>query len=275
MREGYEYFMIEMEHISAGYGKREILHGVDLRISRGEIVTLIGANGSGKSSLLRALVGFLPLWSGDIRIGGISVKGQSRAERAQKTAYLSQGKNVPEITVERMVLHGRFPYLQYPRKYKETDYQIAGEAMEQMGISGLAGKRMKELSGGMRQKVYIAMALAQQADIIVMDEPTTYLDLGQQLKFVGMMRQLSDSGKTILLVLHDILLALQISHRMAVLEDGRILLCGTPEEILRSDIIGRLYGVSVKTHSTDTGTHYFYERPENISQMGIDNIGLL
>ena len=161
-----------------------------------------------------------------------------------------------------MVLHGRFPYLHYPRKYGAADYRIAEEAMGQMGISEFACRQMSELSGGMRQKVYIAMALAQQAEIIVMDEPTTYLDIGQQLKFAQMLRRLSKDGKTIILVLHDILLALKLSDRIAALRDGRILKCGTPEEIRQSDIMEELYGVTVKSLHTGEGIQYFYEIPD-------------
>ena len=113
--------MIQLEKVSAGYGKQEILHGVDLEIPRGKISTVIGANGSGKSTLLRVILGFLPLWGGEIRIDGTSIKEMERAEIARKIAYLPQGKNVPDITAGRMVLHGRFPYLRYPRKYRETD----------------------------------------------------------------------------------------------------------------------------------------------------------
>ena len=173
--------MISMENVSAGYGKCEVLHKVSLEISGEGITTLIGANGCGKSTLLRVLLGFLPLWDGDVRIDGISLKEMPGAELAKRVAYLPQGKDVPDISAERMVLHGRFPYLSYPRRYRKADYEIAEAAMEQMGILPFAGKQMSRLSGGMRQKVYIAMALAQQAGIIVMDEPTTYLDIGQQL----------------------------------------------------------------------------------------------
>ncbi len=253
--------MIKMEKVSAGYGKQEILHGVDLEIHKGEIITLIGANGSGKSTLLRALLGFMPLWGGEIRMEGISVSQMGRAEIARKAAYLPQGKNVPDITAGRMVLHGRFPYLRYPRKYRETDFRLAGEAMERMGIGNLAQKQMSELSGGMRQKVYIAMALAQQAQMIVMDEPTTYLDIGQQMKFAQMMKELAGEGITIVLVLHDILLALQISDRIAAMQEGRILRCAAPEEILQEGIVELLYKVTVKSCRTEAGVQYFYEMP--------------
>lgn len=192
---------------------------------------------------------------------GISVSQMGRAEIARKAAYLPQGKNVPDITAGRMVLHGRFPYLRYPRKYRETDFRLAGEAMERMGIGNLAQKQMSELSGGMRQKVYIAMALAQQAQMIVMDEPTTYLDIGQQMKFAQMMKELAGEGITIVLVLHDILLALQISDRIAAMQEGRILRCAAPEEILQEGIVELLYKVTVKSCRTEAGVQYFYEMP--------------
>ncbi len=251
--------MIELKSVSAGYGKCGIVHDVSLTIPEGKVTALIGRNGSGKSTLLKAMLGFIPRSGGDILFNGIPLNRMSRAEIAREIAYLPQGKNVPDISAGRMVLHGRFPYLKYPRKYREQDFVIAEDAMRQMGISGLAQKRMAELSGGMRQKVYIAMALAQQAPAIVMDEPTTYLDIGEQFKFAGMVRQLSESGKTVLLVLHDILLALKISDQVAAMQQGRILQCGTPGEMVDSNVTGRLYGVAVKSFRTDRGVQYYYE----------------
>ena len=164
---------------------------------------------------------------------------------------------MPDISADRMVLHGRFPYLNYPRRYREADFQIAREAMRQMGMEELAGMQMSRLSGGMRQKVYLAMALAQEAPAIVMDEPTTYI--GQQMKFAGIVRRLSGEGKTIVLVLHDILLALKISHRIAAVAEGRISWSGTPEEMLEENVAERLYGVAVGAVRTDGGEQYYYK----------------
>lgn len=251
--------MIEMQNVHAGYGKAEILHGVDFTAKSGEITTIIGTNGSGKSTLLRVLLGFLPISAGDAKIDEISIKNMSRTDLARKIAYLPQGKNVPDITAGRMVLHGRFPYLSYPRKYREEDIRIATQAMEQMGIAELAGTQLSQLSGGMRQKVYIAMALAGQAPAIVMDEPTTYLDIGQQVKFARMARQLAEDGKTVVLVLHDILLALKISARISAMEQGRVVWSGTPQEMLEQDMAEKLYGVAVGAARTDAGEQYFYE----------------
>ncbi len=251
--------MIDVKDVFAGYGKEEILHGISFRAEEGKITTLIGSNGSGKSTLLKALLGLIPLKDGDIMIDGLSVREMARVEIARRIAYLTQGKNVPDISAGRMTLHGRFPYLSYPRRYRKEDFRIAEEAMKQMDILELADRQMAGLSGGMRQKVYLAMALAQQAPSIVMDEPTTYLDIGQQLKFAQMIKNLSKSGKTIILVLHDILLALKISDCIAAVRDGKMIRCGTPEEILESDIMEELYGITVKAVRTETGMHYYYE----------------
>lgn len=249
---------IEIQNVTAGYGKKQVLQGVELAVPSGRITTLIGCNGSGKSTLLKAVLGFLPLEKGDIRIGGVSVGELSRKELARRVAYLPQGKNLPDISAGRLVLHGRFPYLNYPRRYREQDFAIAREAMERMGISELAQKQMFQLSGGMRQKVYIAMALAGEAPVIVMDEPTTYLDVGQQFQFAQMVKQLSEDGKTIILVLHDLLLAFKISDRIAAMNEGRIVKWGTPEEILESDVIHEIYGVRVETVLTENGRQYYY-----------------
>lgn len=251
--------MIEITAVTAGYGRKEVLRGVDMKIPQGGVTTVIGSNGSGKSTLLRAMLGLIPLTGGDIKVDGISVSRMSRGEIARKIAYLPQGKNIPDISAGRMVLHGRFPYLSYPRRYGEKDFRIAEEAMEQMGIRELSESPMRQLSGGMRQKIYIAMALAQQAGVILMDEPTTYLDIGQQFRFARIAGMLSKEGKTVVLVLHDILLALKISDRMAALQDGKLIRYGTPEEILESGVLQEMYGVGIKAVASETGRQYCYD----------------
>ena len=137
--------MVEITSLSSGYGKSEILHSISFTANRGEITTIIGNNGCGKSTLLKSIVGILPILSGDIKINGSSVKELSPIEKAKQIAYLPQGKNIPDITAGRMVLHGRFPYLSYPRKYKKQDFEIAKSAMEQMGISEYSDRQMSEL----------------------------------------------------------------------------------------------------------------------------------
>lgn len=250
--------MVEIQNLTAGYGKDTVLHGITFTAEPGKITTILGQNGCGKSTLLKAIAGTLPS-TGAILLDGQDAKKLSSQQRAKEIAYLSQGKNVPEITVGRLVLHGRFPYLRYPRQYRESDRRIAAEAMAQMGITHLADKPMATLSGGMRQKAYIAMALAQQSPVILMDEPTTYLDIGQQMKFAQMARDLARSGKTVILVLHDIALALRISDRILVMDTGAIRASGTGDEILASGILEQVYGIRIRSAQSPTGTQYYYE----------------
>ena len=165
--------MLELKNIFAGYGNKNILNGITVSFEKGKLTSIIGVNGCGKSTLLKAIPGILPLSGGEIMIDGKNLRSMSRNEIAKKIAYLAQGKNTPDMTVEQMVLHGRFPYLSYPRRYSQADRDIAGTAMEAVGISSLADKPMCELSGGMKQNAYIAMALAQDTDYILLDEPTT------------------------------------------------------------------------------------------------------
>lgn len=251
--------MLEVKNAVSGYGKTEILHGVNFTAEEGKITTLIGSNGCGKSTLIKTALGLLPLTAGEVLLDGKSVKEMSPQETAKCAAYLTQGRNVPDITVGRMVLHGRFPYLNYPRRYGKEDFRLAEEAMAKMGISELAELPLGSLSGGMRQKVYIAMALAQQSPIIVMDEPTTYLDIGWQMKLADMIRELADSGKTAVLVLHDILLALKISDCVTAMKDGQILLSGTPAELLHSGVIEEIFGIRVRSLATENGIQYYYD----------------
>ncbi len=251
--------MIEVKNLCAGYGKMEILHEISFTANPGQITAIIGPNGCGKSTLLKAITGILPLSEGEIQICGVSAAQLTAAERARKTAYLPQGKNTPDITAGRMVLHGRFPYLSYPRKYSRKDYEAAEEAMKKMDICCLADRPLSQLSGGTRQKVYIAMALAQRSPVILMDEPTSYLDIGQQMKLIKTLRELAEEEKTVVLVLHDLLSALKFSHKICVMSEGRLLVQDAPEKILESGVLKRIYGVEVRSLSTPRGEQYYYE----------------
>ena len=252
--------MLELKKVTSGCGKSPFLKDISVSFEKGRFTSVIGPNGSGKSTLLKTAVGIVTPDSGELFADGESLTKMKHKETARIIAYLSQGKGTPDMTVEQLVLHGRFPHLGYPRRYTENDRRAALDAMEKTGVADYADRSLSSLSGGMRQNVYIAMALAQGTDYILLDEPTTYLDIGQQLKLADSVRQLAVSGKTVLLVLHDILLALKISDRIAVMENGIISQTGTPDEILASDILRKIYGVGVKTLETPDGTEYYYER---------------
>lgn len=238
--------MLELNRISAGYGKQTVLNDVSAFFEKGKLTSIIGVNGCGKSTLLKAILGILPLSGGEITVDGENLLTMSRNEIAKKIAYLSQGKNTPDMTVMQMVLHGRFPYLSYPRKYTNRDREIAYSAMEQVGIADFAEKPLFMLSGGMRQNVYIAMALAQDTDYILLDEPTTYLDIAHQLELMRLLKQLSDNGKGIVTVMHDLPLAFDFSDKLTVMSNGKIIAYGTPSEICESHIVEDIFGVKIK-----------------------------
>ena len=238
--------MLELNRISAGYGKQTVLNDVSAFFEKGKLTSIIGVNGCGKSTLLKVMLGILPITNGIVKIDGRVLSSLRRNEIAQRIAYLSQGKNTPDMTVMQMVLHGRFPYLSYPRKYTSRDREIAYSAMEQVGIADLAEKSLYSLSGGMRQNAYIAMALAQDTDYILLDEPTTYLDIAHQLELMRLLKQLSDSGKGIVTVMHDLPIAFDFSDKLTVMNNGKIIAYGTPSELCNLPIIEDIFGVKIK-----------------------------
>ncbi len=246
--------MIELYNLSAGYNGNTVLSGITMSLSRGEIVSVVGRNGAGKSTLIKTVAGILPAIRGDVAVDGKKITEHKRRDLAKKVAYLSQGKNTPDMTVEQMVLHGRFPYLEYPRRYSASDKKIAADAMAAMGISELREREISSLSGGMKQNVYIAMALAQSAEYILLDEPTTYLDIANQLSLMKMLRSLADSGKGIAVVMHDLPLAFSFSDKIAIIDGKKLASIDTPENICASGTVEKILGVPL-IHSD--GKYYY------------------
>lgn len=251
--------MIEIQSLDGGYPGNPVLHGIDAWIPGGKITVIVGPNGCGKSTLLKTLAGILPRSGGDIRIGGQDIGSFSPRELAQQVAFLPQSRQSADLTALRMVLHGRFPYLSYPRRYSPRDLQIARQAMDRLGIGGLEAASVSTLSGGTRQKVYIAMALAQDTPIVLMDEPTTFLDVAHQLQMMRDARFLADSGKTVVMVLHDLTMALGTADLVAVMAGGRLLRQGSPQEVFASGCLDGVFGVRVNRFQTPSGWQYYYE----------------
>ena len=251
--------MIEITNLSAGYPGKTVLKNVSATIPDGKVTVILGPNGCGKSTLLKTLCGILPIAGGTVNLDGRNILHDPPRILAQKVAYLAQSRQVPEITVQRLVLHGRFPYLRYPRRYGQADYAAADTAMEQMGITDLADTPLGNLSGGQRQKVYIAMALAQNTRVVLLDEPTTYLDVAHQLQMMHQARLLSNQGKTVVMVLHDISLALQVADYVIVMQGGGIVTAGRTECVYDSGDLDRVFGVRLGRAKTESGWHYYYE----------------
>lgn len=249
---------IRLHEVCAGYDGKEVLHKINFEIEPGKITVLAGPNGCGKSTLLKTILGITPKSSGEIWVEGRPVEQYSPAELAQRIAYLPQNRNVPEISVMRMVLHGRFPYLKYPRRYREQDVEIAKNALRQLEMEKYADESVGKLSGGMQQKVYIAMALAQDTPVIMMDEPTSFLDISYQIKLMEIVRKLAQRGKAVVMILHDLSMAFRIADSMIVLSQGHMVKTGSPEEIFQSGVVDHVFDLKLKRIDTEEGWHYYY-----------------
>lgn len=250
--------MIELQNLSAGYGGQTVLDRVSLTFPDGQVTAILGPNGCGKSTLLRAVMGLHPASGGQVLVDGVPGTSLTSRQLARQVAWLPQSRGVPNITARRMVLHGRFPYLSYPRRYREEDHKMAAQALQWVGAAELADRPVQQLSGGQRQKVYLAMALAQDTKAVFMDEPTTFLDVGAQLEVMALARRLAGEGKTVGMVLHDLPLALRWSHRAAVLDRGTLRFCGTPEEVFASGALEEVFGVKLGRLRTEDGWLYYY-----------------
>lgn len=245
--------MIKLKNVSAGYDGKTVIKDASLTLEQGKITVLAGQNGCGKSTLLKTIVGIVPHTTGEILINGISTEYMNTKELAKEVAYLAQNKKAPDISVMKMVLHGRFAHLNYPRTYRAKDIEIAKNAICWAGLETESETIVSRLSGGMQQKVYIAMALAQDTEGILLDEPTTYLDVSHQLRFMEMMKKLAKEGKTIVMVLHDLSQAMQIADKIVVMKDGRIVSQGSPEEVYEDQSLETAFGVKMEKLQTKEG----------------------
>ena len=252
--------MLEAQNLTAGYPGRTVLEGVTLAVRPGRVLALLGPNGCGKSTLLRTMAGLLPPLGGEVLLDGR--RDYSPRQAAQRVAYLPQSRMAPSITARRMVLHGRFPYLSYPRRYGREDYEAVDRALAAADALDLADRPVPELSGGQRQKVYLAMALAQETEAILMDEPTTFLDIRHQLEVLALVRRLAEEGRGVVLALHDLCLALTAADDVAVLGEGRLLALGGPEAIYQSKVLERVMGVRLDRSEGPGGRRYFCQLPE-------------
>lgn len=250
--------MIDLKHVCSGYGAEELLHDITLSIPKQSITAVIGPNGCGKSTLLRTICGLLKPANGEILLDSLPQSQYSQNALARTVSFLPQHRSASSIRAETLVLHGRFPYMGYPRHYREEDRKAAREAMEWTGVSHLRSRNMSTLSGGEQQKVYIAMLLAQGTPIVLMDEPTTYLDISHKFDVIHLVQEMKRSGKTIVMVLHDLDLALKYADQVVLMDHGQITACGTPETVFASGKIEKTFSVHPGKMETDQGVQYYF-----------------
>lgn len=235
--------MIEFQNVSAGYGGRRVVEGVSFTVPRGAVASLIGPNGQGKTTLLRTAGGLLAPQAGRVLLNGKPVGDYRRRELARLAATLPQIRETPAITVERLAAHGRYPHLGFGRELAGEDRVLVERALEEAGVRDLRDRDLASLSGGERQRAYIAMALAQDSQVLLLDEPTTYLDVGQRYEVLELVRRLNARGKTVLMVLHDLSLAFGYSDYVALVNRGGLRAFGSAEEVFRSGAAEAAFGV--------------------------------
>jgi iron complex transport system ATP-binding protein len=238
--------VIELSGLTVKLGGRRVVDGVDLDVSQGEWVAVIGPNGGGKTTLLRAVAGLVP-FSGSIAIGGRPADELKRSEISRLLAVVPQEPSTPPwMTVGEYVLMGRTPHLGPLAREGARDREAAGRALARLDLVGYEERRLGTLSGGEKQRVVVARALAQEARIVLLDEPTAALDIGHQqqaLELLDLLR--AESGLTLVAAMHDLTLAAQYADRMVLLDAGRIVADGAPADVLTEALIASHYGASI------------------------------
>lgn len=231
--------------VVAGYDKKIIVNGIDVVIPSNKISVIIGANACGKSTLLKTLARLIKPESGEIALDGKQISSIPSKQLAKVLGLLPQSPIVPEgITVSDLVARGRFPYQTFLKGMGKQDYEAVEEALEIMGITELANRSVDELSGGQRQRVWIAMALAQQTDILLLDEPTTYLDITYQIEILDLLTDLNRKrGTTIVMVLHDINLSARYADYIFAVKKGNLIAQGKPSDIISEELIKQVFGL--------------------------------
>ena len=236
-----------IDRLTAAYGEKTVLREVCLDVSGGELLGLVGPNGAGKSTLIRAASGVIKILGGRITYKGIDLIQLSSMERARILAVVPQARQLGgAFTVEQTVLLGRTPYIGWLGKAGKEDQRLAEKAMEQTFTMDLAQRHVAELSGGEQQRVLLARALAQSTPVLLLDEPTNHLDLHHQIEFLRLVRRLADQeGLAVIMAMHDLNLVSSYADKAALLVDGQVQACGTPEEVLTLPNLGGAYQASL------------------------------
>lgn len=234
---------IETQQLTLAYGDSLIIEELNLSIPKGEITVFIGANGCGKSTLLRSLARLLKPKKGTILLDGKEIAKVQTKEVAKKLAILPQSPQAPEgLTVLQLVKQGRYPYQNWFRQWSEEDEEKVNKALQATGMEKLKERPVDSLSGGQRQRAWIAMTLAQDTDILLLDEPTTYLDLTHQIEILDLLFELNEKEKrTIVMVLHDLNLACRYAHHIVAIKDRKVFAEGKPEEVINCHLVKEVF----------------------------------
>jgi iron complex transport system ATP-binding protein len=249
--------MINVNNLSLTYdGKTIIVQELDLQIPKGSITALVGPNGCGKSTLLRGVSRLLKPLTGTVHLDGRKVHSMKAKELAKQLGILPQAPTAPEgLTVHELVAQGRYPHQSWFQQWSREDEHIVQEALETTNLTMFADRPVDTLSGGQRQRAWIAMALAQQTRILLLDEPTTYLDLAYQMDVLDLLGDLNEQGRTIVMVLHDLNQAARYADHIVALRGGQIVVQGNPQQVMTAENILQVFGLHAQIASDPvTGT---------------------
>jgi iron complex transport system ATP-binding protein len=234
--------------LTLGYQHQVIIDALDLQLPAGKVSVLIGSNGCGKSTLLKSLARLLKPRQGSVILNGVDIQQRSTAAVARELAILPQMPSAPEgITVRQLVALGRYPYQNWMQQWSVQDEAMVERAMQQTGVQSLADRPVDALSGGQRQRVWVAMTLAQDTEIVLLDEPTTFLDLAHQIEVLDLLRDLNrQENKTIVMVLHDLNLACRYADYMVAVHQRTAFAQGRPADILTEGLVKQVFGLNCR-----------------------------
>lgn len=254
--------MININNLQVNYDKKIALKDINIVIKEGAITTIIGPNGCGKSTLLKAISKNIKYKNGKIDINGRDTKSIKSRELAKIMALLPQNTSVPmDFTVKELISLGRFPHIPFGKRLTLNDYKIMDWALDKTDMKGFKCRRVSTLSGGERQRVWVAMALAQQPQILLLDEPTTYLDIAHQFEILELIQEINKKmNMTIVMVLHDINHAARYSDEIIVLKDGGMITKGTPNKIINQDIMRQVFSLKGEFIKTGSYPHFIPEK---------------
>lgn len=240
--------MLRIEDVSLSYGDKPVVQNLSLRVKKGQVVSIIGPNASGKSTILKSIAGIIKPVSGKIFIEEKDISKMDSKKLAQKVSILlQQNKTLDDMSIEELVYFGRYPHKKWFEGFEVSDKKIIEEVMKLTNTFALRDKTLETLSGGERQRAWIAMALAQEPDILLFDEPTTYLDLAHQIEFLELVNRLNkETGVTVVLVLHDLNQAARYGNYLFAMKEGKIFAQGSPEEVLNPQNILNIYNIEAK-----------------------------
>ncbi|MDO7906461.1 ABC transporter ATP-binding protein [Paenibacillus sp. JX-17] len=238
-------FRLNTSQLDIAYEDRLIVQNLNISIPEGQITALVGANGSGKSTILKTMARLMQPKAGSVLLDGKSIHKQSTREVAKQLAILPQNPTAPEgLTVAELVSYGRFPYQKGFGSLKAEDRRMVEWAIEATGMTTFHDRPIEQLSGGQRQRAWIAMALAQDTDILFLDEPTTFLDMAHQLEILQLLEELNAKAKrTIVMVVHDLNHASRYAHHMIAIKQGQAVACGSPEEVMTTDVLREVFSI--------------------------------